>query len=235
MKLAIMQPYFFPYIGYFQLVAAVDKFVFYDDVNYIKNGWINRNRLLISGGVQYFTIPLAGASPNQRIYEVKIQNVGPWREKMKRSIEQSYAKAPFVKEIMRLLEDVLNIQSDFLSDYAKASVKTVTEYVGIKTSFVDSSRIYPNQELTGVDRVLDIVTQEQASFYYNLPGGASLYDHKAFKARNVELCFIEPYLFSYAQRSKEFIPGLSMLDVLMFNDRHTTQNMLQASQRVLNT
>ena len=73
MKLAIMQPYLFPYLGYFQLIAAVDKFVFYDDVNFIKNGWINRNRLLISGKVNYITIPLSGASSFLKINQVLVQ------------------------------------------------------------------------------------------------------------------------------------------------------------------
>ena len=113
MKLAIMQPYFFPYLGYYQLVAAVDKFVFLDDVNYTR-GWMNRNRLVISRTVQYFTIPLSGASQNQKVFQVEIEKGKLWREKMKRSVTQSYSRAPQFKPVVELLHTVLEGESDCL-------------------------------------------------------------------------------------------------------------------------
>jgi hypothetical protein len=234
MNVAVMQPYFFPYIGYFQLVTAVDKFVYLDDVNYNKKGWMNRNRLMIGGSVQYFTIPVSGASQNQKINEVKIQVTGPWREKMTRSLAQSYAKAPFVNEALHLLEKVLCIQSEYLSDYAKTSIKVIADYLDIKTTFIDSSQSYGNGSLSGSERILDIAKREEASVYYNLPGGASLYDDKVFNTQKIELRFIRPNLEPYPQNSNAFTPGLSILDVLMFNDRATTKDMLLTSQSQTN-
>jgi len=217
MKLAIMQPYLFPYLGYFQLVAAVDKFVFYDDVNFIKNGWINRNRVLLGGEPRYFTVPLSGASPNLRINQVLVVPDNAWRGRLCQSLRQAYARAPHFQAVNELFTNVIHTDDMRISEIAKRSVVVVAAYLGLRTEFVSSSAIYANDALRGVDRVLDICQHEKASVYVNLPGGRTLYDEAKFTAADIDLRFIEPHLAVYHQCDPAFHAGLSILDVLMFN------------------
>lgn len=226
MKLAIMQPYLFPYIGYFQLMAAVDKFVFYDDVNFIKNGWINRNRLFLAGDVRYITIPLTSASSFLKINQIVVQSSDVWRKKISESIRHSYSKAPYFPSINNIICDVLSSGENKISNLAKNSVIAIADYLGLKTRFVMSSALYKNENLNGVARVLDICHEEKANQYYNLPGGKDLYDEKLFKLNGMDLCFIRPELKGYRQFSTDFHPGLSIIDVLMFNDRDIVREML---------
>lgn len=217
MKLAIMQPYLFPYIGYFQLVAAVDKFVFYDDVNFIKNGWINRNRLLVGGESRYFTAPLSGASPNLKINQVKVVSDTAWQSKLRQSLRHAYARAPHFRAVNDLVTDVITMDEVRISEIAKRSVVSVAAYLGLHTQFVPSSTIYANDALRGADRVLDICRRENASVYANLPGGRALYSHAEFAAAGIRLCFIDPRIAAYRQSQATFHGGLSIIDVLMFN------------------
>ena len=226
MKLAIMQPYLFPYLGYFQLAAAVDKFVFYDDVNYIKNGWINRNRLSLAGEVRYITIPLAGASSFLKINQILVQKHSLWQRKIIESVRHSYSKAPKFTDVSNLFSEVLLADECCISEIAKRSVVAVSRYLGLKTQFVMSSSRYGNAHYVGSDRVLDICQQENATNYYNLPGGKNLYNDEMFHANGITLRFIKPNLGLYRQFSGEFIPGLSIIDVLMFNDRDIARELL---------
>lgn len=218
MNLAIMQPYIFPYIGYFQLVAAVDRFLFLDDANFIKQGWINRNRLELAGRVAYFTIPLSGASPNRRINELSILDPVQWRRRLLRSIRESYATAPFLVDVMRLLEEVLDRSGPRISDAAALSVEITARNLGLGASFGATSALYPRSASTGVDRVQEICASEQASRYVNLPGGKALYSREQFDARGLALDFIEPDLGPYPRAGRIFIPGLSILDAMLFNE-----------------
>lgn len=226
MKLAIMQPYLFPYIGYFQLVAAVDKFVFYDDVNFIKNGWINRNRLLLADEVRYITVPLHGASPFLKINEVAMQGNGPWQTKMLESLRHSYRKAPHFDQINKLFSEVIFSKWLNIAEMARHSVLLIARYLQLDTDFVMSSAVYGNAHLHGAERVIDICLKEQASRYYNLPGGRHLYDETVFAGHGIDLCFLETAIVPYRQGTPVFQPGLSMLDVLMFNDVASVQAML---------
>ncbi|MGZ4820006.1 MAG: WbqC family protein [Terriglobales bacterium] len=226
MKLAIMQPYFFPYLGYFQLIGAVDKFVFYDDVNFIKNGWINRNRLYLSGDVRYITVPLAGASPFEKINRVVIRQGDGWRRKILESVRHSYSKAPYFAAVNELLSSVLLSNEDRVGEVAKQSVRVVCDYLGLQRNFVQTSADYANDSLSGAARVLDICTREGARDYFNLPGGRALYDEDAFRNRGLALHFIQPSLNPYKQFSGEFCAGLSILDVLMFNSREAALSMI---------
>lgn len=228
MKLAIMQPYLLPYLGYFQLVAQVDSFVFYDDVNFIKNGWINRNRLLAGGEARYFTIPLQGASSFARIADVGVQPAAAWRRKMLNTVRQSYSRAPSFDAVFALLEDVLEPSCERIAELAKRSVAAVAGYLGLGTQFEWTSAVYGNEALGGAARVLDICRRAGAAHYYNLPGGRELYDADEFAAAGVTLHFIEPHLPPYAQGRHEFVPGLSILDVLMWNEREAAARMVQA-------
>ncbi|KHD11749.1 WbqC-like protein [Candidatus Thiomargarita nelsonii] len=230
MKLAIMQPYLFPYLGYFQLISAVDRFVFYDDVNFIKGGWINRNRLFLSGGIRYITIPLSKASPFLKINEVVVQEHNLWRRKMLESVRQSYSKAPYFTSVYNIFREVLFADEKKIATIAKLSVISVSEYLELKVRFVNSSSCYNNSNLTGMERVLDICRLENADDYYNLSGGRLLYDDKIFKLNNINLNFVEPHLKLYAQFSDKFYPGLSIIDVLMFNDVNAVREMLNAEE-----
>lgn len=226
MKLAIMQPYLFPYVGYFQLVAAVDRFVFFDDVNFISRGWINRNRLSLSGNVSWFTLPVSGASQNLKINELHVQSDGAWRRKLLASVRQSYGKAPCFDPAYALLADIVLSEEKSLSVLARESVIAVARYLGLGTEFVVSTGRYGNEDLRGADRVLDICRQEGAAEYHNLPGGMALYSTEEFSAAGVELHFMQPRLVEYRQLEEPFKPGLSMLDVLMFNDRVSSLRLL---------
>lgn len=221
-----MQPYLFPYLGYFQLVAAVDRFVFYDDVNYIKNGWINRNRLLIGDEVRYVTVPLAGASPSLKINEVTVQPRDKWLRKLLESIRHAYSKAPYYARVSELIGDVFGSTATCVSTLASRSVVDVARYLKLDTEFVMSSQPYGNATLKGPQRVLDICAKERADIYLNLPGGKALYEPRVFSEAGIELIFIEPSLPPYPQHSTTFCPGLSILDVLMFNDPDEARAML---------
>lgn len=226
MKLAIMQPYLFPYAGYFQLIAGVDRFVFYDDVNFIKGGWINRNRLHISGKSAWFTLPLLSASPHRRINQIHVVDNLHWKRKLLASISDSYRKAPYFEPAYAMLSEVIYSGETSLSALARQSVVAVARYIGMDTEFVVSTGRYGNEVLTGVDRVMDICRREQAGAYHNLPGGVDLYSVERFAEAGISLHFVQPAMGPYRQFNRPFQPGLSALDVLMFNDRASARRLL---------
>jgi WbqC-like protein family len=227
MKLALMQPYLFPYIGYFQLLAQVDRFVFYDDVNFIKNGWINRNRLLLHGEPRYFTVPLRDASPFRKIRDVEVAAATGWRRTIRESIRHAYGKAAHFAAVAALVERVLETETTRIGELAKASVRAVVDHLGLGTELVDSSGRYGNESLSGAARVVDICRREGASDYYNAPGGRSLYDADEFARHGIALHFVAPEAIEYRQGGAAFVPGLSIIDVLMHNDAAQTRELLR--------
>lgn len=232
MTLAIMQPYFLPYIGYMQLMGAVDTFVLYDDVSFINRGWINRNRLLINGQEYLFTLPLKDASQNKRINEVHLADDPKWRGKLLKTIEQGYRKAPQYAGVMPLTEKIINFATDSITDLAHYSLVELNQYLGLTTRLVPSSSVYNNVELKAQERILDICRQEGATRYINPIGGTELYDKPSFAEAGIELNFIRTNRVEYAQFKNEFIPYLSILDVLMFNDVEQTRHLLGAYELV---
>jgi len=229
MKLAIMQPYLFPYLGYFQLIHAADKFVFYDDVNYIKNGWINRNRFLLAGEVRYFTVPLAGASPFKPISATRIQPPTlPWRRKLLETMRVAYRGARCSREGLELLEASISIPTDSIADIARHSVTTVLDYLGLRREVIDSSSSYENASLHGQARVLDICRREAAKMYINPPGGRDLYDEAAFRAEGLDLRFLSSSFPTYEQSLQAFVPGLSILDIIMRCPGSSAREMVEA-------
>ena len=216
MKIAIMQPYFFPYIGYFQLIAAVDKFVVYDDVNYINRGWINRNNILINGVATLIQVPLSGASQNKLINEVEILNEAKWKIKLLRTIELNYKKAPLFRAVYDLIQTQINIGHTHIAGLNVDSIQAVCKYLGIGTEIIPSSSQYQNKHLSGQDRILEICKVENANHYINPIGGMELYDRALFNENNIELNFLKSSAISYAQFNNEFEPYLAILDVLMF-------------------
>ena len=218
MKLAIMQPYFFPYLGYYQLVNAVDKFVFYDDVQYIKGGWINRNKILVSGRENIFTLSLVALSPNKKINEIAInQNY----DKVLRKIAHSYQKAPYFNQVFPLIEDVFSSinKSSLISEIAAVSIMMVSKFIDLDTIFEFSSKLYSNtRSLNRTARLVEICKQNNADTYINPKGGRELYTKDEFNKHNINLYFINNHFTEYRQfNNNPFIPNLSIIDVLMFN------------------
>lgn len=222
-----MQPYFFPYIGYFQLVNAVDHFVFYDDVDFIKQGWINRNKILINKQETLITIPCKGVSSNKRINEIQLTNNTKYFKKLIKSIQQSYIKAPFFNDVFPLVEDVLLTDYEGIGQLASDSIKKVSHYLGFKTEFYSSTKSFSNTiELDRADRLISITKKLGCSNYINSTSGQKLYDKSYFIEHDVELAFLSPNLPKYKQFNDQFIQGLSMVDVLMFNEKRTVLEMI---------
>jgi len=235
MIVGIMQPYFFPYIGYFQLIAAVNKFVIYDDVNFIKGGWINRNNILINKKSNLFTVPLAKASSNTLINDTKINlkfyNI--WKVKFLRSLEHSYKKAPYFTEVYNLIENVLEInENDLISKLAVNSIKNVIDYLQLDTEICETSENYNNKIKSGQERVLDICRIEQASQYINPIGGIELYSKNTFKENGIVLNFVKSKPIVYTQFDNDFSPWLSIIDVLMFNSVGEVNKMINQYELV---
>ncbi len=225
--LAVMQPYLFPYIGYFQLIGAVDTFILYDDVTFIKQGWINRNRILGPGGAMLFTAPVRDISSYRLIKDTEIAGYEKWRGKFLKTLKQNYQKAPYFKEVMELLETVLQPGETHIASLARAGIKEVIRYLGLETSLVDSSSVYGNSHLTGQERILDICGREKADRYINAINGRALYSAEAFTAKDIRLYFLDTGAYRYKQFNGEFVPGLSIIDILMFNSREEVPALLQ--------
>ncbi len=224
MKIGIMQPYFFPYIGYFQLVKMVDKFIFYDDVNYIKNGWINRNRILLNGMAHYITIHQKGASPNKLINEIEILDN---RSKLRKTIFNAYSKAPCFEEAWPLVEKVLEFETDKISELAAYSVIQTCKYLGIDIEFEFSSKEYGHTTNLKLEkRLIAICNINKASQYVNAIGGVKLYDKNIFMKEGINLSFLKTISITYKQFDKAFIENLSIVDVVMFNSGERINVML---------
>lgn len=223
MKLAIMQPYFFPYIGYFQLIYAVDKIIFYDDVNYIKGGWINRNKILVNKKEYLFTIPIKNPSSYKLINqtEVCLEKYQIWKKKFLNTLRLSYKKAPYFDEIFSLVENTVNVDNlSIISEIAIHSVINVFEYLGIKIKYELSSEYYANnKELKKSSRLIDICRINKAETYINPIGGIKLYDKNEFREYGIELKFLKTKDIIYKQFDNEFISNLSIIDVMMFNSK----------------
>lgn len=224
--IAVMQPYFLPYIGYFQLMAAADKFVLLDDVSFIRRGWINRNRLLLDGVPHTFTVPLRGASQNRLICEIELDGERGWREKRLRTIRQAYGKAPCYARAYSLMENLIHYPSSRLDEFLLNSLREVARYLSLEVEIVSTSRIYENAHLKGQERILDICRQEQAQVYINPIGGVGLYDRARFSQQGLRLNFLRSRPVPYSQGKGEHVAGLSIMDVLMFNEPTAVRRLL---------
>ncbi len=222
-----MQPYFFPYLGYFQLVQAVDDFVFYDDVMFIKKGWINRNRILLQGREFLFTIPLEKQSQNKTIRDSHVAWGADFPDKFLAQLESAYKKSPQYGQVMPLIHQLFSEQPHSMADLAGKSIQLVWQYLGLEKRFHYSSKL-PNGQADGrAERLIHLTKNLGSSQYINALNGQSLYEKDFFAAEGVELAFIKPELKPYAQaNASEFVAGLSMLDVLMWNEVDDIRTML---------
>jgi hypothetical protein len=222
-----MQPYLFPYIGYFQLISAVDRMVIHDDVKWIKGGWINRNRILISDEPQYITLPVLRQSSelniNQRLFTA---DSSKQKKKQLRRIENAYRKAPYFKQVFPVLENIFACGERNVAEFVIGALKECCIYLKLDTPLVISSNIEKNNDLCAEDRVLDICSRLHASCYINLMGGVSLYDRTHFLEKGIRLKFIKSRDMEYKQFNNSFVPCLSIIDVMMFNNEHSITRML---------
>ncbi len=227
MAVAIMQPYFFPYLGYFQLVQAVDHFVLYDDVMFIKKGWINRNRILMQGQEFMFTIPLEKQSQNKTIRESNVAWNTEFPSKFLVQLRSAYKKAPHLDAVMTLIEGVLAEKPISLADLAGNSIQATWNYLGLTKKFYFSSELLVSSELGRAERLMEITKSFGESVYINAANGQALYDKPTFAHQGVDLQFIQGDLPAYPQgNSTNFLVGLSMIDVLMWTDISRIREML---------
>lgn len=234
-NVSVMQPYLFPYVGYFQLINSIDKFVFYDDVNYIKQGWINRNKVLVNGKETLFTVPLKKASSFSKINEIEIHPnlYNKWKNKFYKTLSQSYQKSDHFNKVFPIVEKVFDQEYDSISGMAINSIKSVTDYLGFEKEFYISSKDFPDTaEEDRSDRLIKIVGELCSDNYINNSGGKELYDKTYFKNNGVNLLFIEPELSEYKQDSESFIKGLSIIDVLMNNSKEEIKEILNKYELV---
>lgn len=214
--LAIMQPYFLPYIGYFQLISAVDVFVVYDNIKYTKKGWINRNRLLQNGKDAVFSLPLKKDSDSLDVVQREL--AGDFdRNKLLNQFRGAYAKAPYFEQVFPLLERIVRYEERNLFRYIHYSITQVCACLGIKTDIRISSEIRVDHGLKAQDKVLALCHALHADRYINPIGGMEIYDRDIFRMNHVALEFIRSKPFDYVQRGSSFVPWLSIMDVMMFN------------------
>jgi WbqC-like protein family len=227
MKVGIMQPYFLPYIGYFQLIHAVDVFVLYDNIEYTKKGWINRNRILVNGKDEYITLPLKKDSDYLHIDKRSLTDTFV-DEKIKtlRKIAACYRKAPFFNEGYALIERIYACSDTNLYSFIENSIRQVCAYLDIKTTLVVASEQNIDHLLRSEEKVLALCKQLGAKTYINPIGGVELYKRKRFMKEQIDLNFLRPNPFVYSQFQHDFVPWLSIMDVIMFNSREAIMKQL---------
>lgn len=234
MKVGIMQPYFFPYIGYWQLMNEVDVYVIYDDVNFIKGGWINRNRILTNGKPSYFNVQMKGASPFKKINEVEVSDDPIFKRKLLSTLKMSYSKAPYFSQIYPIIENIINNEESNLAKYLEYSIRSIANYLDMNTKIIVSSNLKKNNELKGKEKVIHICKLLNATDYINAIGGQEMYDYESFEENCIQLSFLKTDDIFYKQYGNDFIPYLSIIDVLMFNSKEQVKEMLNRFELVNN-
>ncbi|MDF2189652.1 WbqC family protein [Paraflavitalea sp. CAU 1676] len=229
-----MQPYFFPYIGQFQLIHAVDRFILCDDVQYIRHGWINRNRILKQGeGYQYMIVPVSKHPSRETIRNIRTVEGAAWKEIIFRQIEWYRKRAPYYKEVRQLMCHCLSPEETNITRLNGSCIKAVCDYVGIPYCVEVSSEMNLNYSMVQAtsDWALQMCGQLGATSYFNPPGGTVLYEKELFEERNIKLHFVKPLFREYDQRNNNgFLPGLSIIDVMMFNSAAEIADMLNDYQ-----
>ncbi|MDR1584091.1 MAG: WbqC family protein [Prevotellaceae bacterium] len=227
MKIGIMQPNFFSYIGYWQLINIVDKYVIYDDVNYKKRAWMNRNSILINGKPNWLILPLRKISQNRLINEIEIDDSGDVRQKLLKKIIYAYKKAPYYYSAYPVVEDIMKNSENQFSHFLIYLIKSISHYLEIKTELIISSSIEKDNTLKGQDKILDVCHRLKANEYYNGIGGQHLYSRDIFDNHGISLHFVKANVVEYKQLSNKFIPNLSIVDIMMFNSVSQIKDFLK--------
>ncbi|CAI8813119.1 WbqC family protein [Pseudomonas zeae] len=231
MKVALMQPYFFPYLGYFDLIASANLFVFYDDAAFSKNSWYNRNRILASNKeFEYIRVSVKNASLGTPVREVFLKDK---RADLSRTngLLQAYRRAPYYKEVTALVNETFEFSDDNLSNIAMHSIKRITTYLELDKQFLCSSDVAYERDQDAISKVISVCKAVGAEQYVNLPGGRSLYDTDFFSQQGLALSFTPTLDFTYAVSGFDFVPSLSIIDVLMWCSPQTVRSYL-ISRRV---
>ncbi len=227
MTVAIMQPYFLPYLGYWQLMAAADRFVVYDHIQFTKKGWINRNRFLRNGTAAVFTLPVKQGPHTLNVVDRAIaDDFRP--DTLLNPLAAAYRQAPFFEAVFPVIQEVVAAAPRNLFAYLHHSLTVVARYLGIRTPIVVSSTVDADHGLASEERVLALCRALGATRYLNSIGGRDLYSPRAFEARGIELKFVRPRLLPYQQYDQPFVAGLSIVDVMMFNSSDAVRGMLGA-------
>lgn len=208
---AVMQPYIFPYIGYYQLAFASDVFVIYDDVAFRKKSYINRNSILLKEKEKTFSLPILGASQNSLIKDLKYAG----DKKILKTIQHAYGKAPFYKDVIGLIVSIIESEERNVARLNEKSLRLVFEYLGIRRKFIFASELDYDREVDRADRLINLSKYFNCEQYINSLGGKELYDKKYFLEQGIQLKFIESKIKPYSQISSTFVPYLSMIDILM--------------------
>lgn len=224
-KVAIMQPYFIPYIAYFQLIKAVDIFVIYDDLQYSKGGWINRNRILLNGEPSYISLPLKKGSDYLNINERYLSDDFE-KTKMLNRIKNLYKKSPYFDQTFELVNDIFSKDEKNLFKFLHNCILKINEYLDIKTQIIFSSQVNDHENYKKNKKVIYICKTLKASNYINPIGGLELYDKEDFKSNKINLEFLKMKPLEYDQFRNDFVKDLSIIDVLMFNSKKTVKEML---------
>ena len=225
--IAVMQPYFLPYLGYFQLIKAVDVFVVYDDVNFINKGWMNRNFILGRDQKQLFTLPLNKASQNKLINEIELFDFNQFKNNFKKTLEFTYKRSPYYTSGIGLVDQILEYKGGSLTQLILHSFEILLNYFDIPTRLVTSSSMYENKHLKAQERIIDICEKEKATNYINPIGGLNLYSKEKFEDKGIGLNFIETKELMYSQTGNSFTPYLSVIDVIMFNSQKEIIELLK--------
>ncbi|EGU0166572.1 WbqC family protein [Vibrio parahaemolyticus] len=223
MKLSVMQPYIFPYLGYYQLIKNSDVFVIYDDANYIKQGYINRNNILAKDNPQRFTIPVPKSSSNKKIKDLSYSNEV---DKFLQTIKQSYRNAPYFSDVFPIIEKIIGFGNRSISAVCLNEYVTVFDYLRCPVNIIKSSELEYDRSLSASDKLIDMANNLDCEEYVNSYGGISLYDKEYFSANNIKLSFLKMNEISYSQNNKGFVPNLSIIDVLMWNSPEEIINFL---------
>lgn len=232
MKLAIMQPYFFPYPGYFQLIAAVDQFIVYDNIKYTKKGWINRNRMLQNGKDVVFSLPLKSESNALNVCERELAEDFN-REKLLNQFKGTYRQAPYFSQTFPLVEQIVQYSDSNLFRFLHHSIVRTCKHLEITTEIKISSDIVIDHELKSQDRVLALCEAVGATNYVNAIGGVPLYSRKSFQDKCIELKFIQSTPLVYMQFGEGFVPWLSIIDVMMFNSIEKIQTWISTGYELI--
>ncbi|RDY23169.1 glycine transferase [Romboutsia maritimum] len=230
MKVGIMQPYFFPYLGYFQLINYVDKWIFFDDVQYIYHGWINRNRIIHpKKGWQYIILPLKKHSRGDLIKDIKVNNDQRWKDELLGKLTIYKKRAPNYNEAIDVIQKSINIDTDNITQLNAYIISTICNYLDINFEYEISSKCdfdYSNVSDSG-EWALRICEQVNAYEYVNPYGGIDLFDKNKFEESNIQLKFMKMNDLKYPQRRNSFESNLSIIDVMMFNSKEKIKEMLE--------
>ncbi len=215
-SIAIMQPYFLPYIGYFQLIQSVSQFIVYDNIQYTKKGWINRNRFLQNGKDELFSVPLKKDSD---LLTIKNREIAADFNKFKllNRLREAYKPAPYFERVFPLVENIVLQDENNLFSYIYNSIRETCDYLEISTEILISSDLQIDHSLRGKDKVIALCKYVDADIYVNAIGGQKIYMKEEFSTYGIRLKFLQTKAFEYKQFNHEFVPWLSIVDVMMFN------------------